>query len=128
MKETAYILQNVSHKCLVIMDELGRGTLCRCGIGLFVLTHSLLTHNHFQHPHSIGTSTHDGLGIAYAVCEELIQIKPIVFFATHFQELAHTLEVYHNVVNMHLETEVNETLIHLFCYLGMLCPRTDSND
>ncbi|KFH69849.1 hypothetical protein MVEG_04653 [Podila verticillata NRRL 6337] len=77
MKETAYILQNVSDKCLVIMDELGRGT-----------------------------STHDGLGIAYAVCEELIQIKPIVFFATHFQELAHTLEVYHNVVNMHLETEL----------------------
>ncbi|KAG0034942.1 MutS protein msh4 [Podila clonocystis] len=67
MKETAYILQNVSDKCLVIMDELGR---------------------------------------AYAVCEELIQIKAIVFFATHFQELAHTLEVYHNVVNMHLETEL----------------------
>ncbi|KAG0359943.1 hypothetical protein BG005_011813 [Podila minutissima] len=77
MKETAYILQNVSDKCLVIMDELGRGT-----------------------------STHDGLGIAYAVCEELIQIKAIVFFATHFQELAHTLEAYHNVVNMHLETEL----------------------
>lgn len=47
------------------------------------------------------------------MCEELIQIKPIVFFATHFQDLAHTLEVYHNVVNMHLETEVNRIQIRL---------------
>ncbi|KAF9420065.1 hypothetical protein BGZ94_009231 [Podila epigama] len=77
MKETAYVLQNVTDKCLVVMDELGRGT-----------------------------STHDGLGIAFAVCEELIRTKAIVYFATHFQELAHTLTVYHNVVNMHLETEL----------------------
>ncbi|KAG0097316.1 MutS protein msh4 [Podila epicladia] len=74
MKETAYILQNVSDKCLVIMDELGR---------------------------------------AYAVCEELIQIKAIVYFATHFQELAHSLEGYHNVINMHLETELAHRLILL---------------
>ncbi|KAG0332982.1 MutS protein msh4, partial [Podila humilis] len=77
MKETAYILQNVTDKCLVVMDELGRGT-----------------------------STHDGLGIAFAVCEELIASKAIVYFATHFQDLPHTLSVYHNVVNMHLETEL----------------------
>jgi len=56
---------------------------------------------------STGTSTHDGLGIAFAVCEELIRTRALVFFATHFQELASSLPAYHNVVNLHLETEVN---------------------
>ncbi|KAF9356455.1 MutS protein msh4 [Mortierella sp. AD094] len=77
MKETAYIVQNVTEKSLVIIDELGRGT-----------------------------STHDGLGIAFAICEELIHARALVFFATHFQELASSLTVYHNVVNLHLETEI----------------------
>ncbi|KAF9575457.1 MutS protein msh4 [Mortierella alpina] len=77
MRETAYILQNVTEKSLVVIDELGRGT-----------------------------STHDGLGIAYAVCEELIRTRAIVFFATHFQELTSSLRVYHNVVNLHLVTEM----------------------
>ena len=54
----------------------------------------------------IGTSTHDGLGIAFAVCEELIHSRAFVFFVTHFQELTSSLTVYHNVVNLHLETEV----------------------
>lgn len=56
---------------------------------------------------NIGTSTHDGLGIAFAVCEELIHIRALVFFATHFQELTSSLPAYHNVVNLHLETEVS---------------------
>ncbi|KAG0202103.1 MutS protein msh4 [Mortierella sp. GBA30] len=77
MKETAYILQNVTEKSLVVIDELGRGT-----------------------------STHDGLGIAYAVCEKLIHTRALVFFATHFQELTSSLPVYPNVVNLHLETEM----------------------
>ncbi|KAF9910598.1 MutS protein msh4 [Linnemannia zychae] len=77
MKETAYIVENATEKSLVIIDELGRGT-----------------------------STHDGLGIAFAVCEELIHSKAVVFFATHFQELTTTLTAYHNVVNLHLETEM----------------------
>ncbi|KAF9359640.1 MutS protein msh4 [Mortierella sp. NVP85] len=77
MKETAYILQNITDKSLVIVDELGRGT-----------------------------STHDGLGIAFAVCEELIHTRAFVLFATHFQDLASSLTVYHNVVNLHLETEI----------------------
>ncbi|KAF9933441.1 MutS protein msh4 [Linnemannia zychae] len=77
MKETAYIVENATEKSLVIIDELGRGT-----------------------------STYDGLGIAFAVCEELIHSRALVFFATHFQELAATLTNYHNVVNLHLETEM----------------------
>ncbi|KAG0295939.1 MutS protein msh4 [Dissophora globulifera] len=76
MKETAYILQDITEKSLVIIDELGRGT-----------------------------STLDGLGIAFTVCEELIHSRAYVFFATHFQELTASLTVYHTVVNLHLETE-----------------------
>ncbi|KAF8941708.1 MutS protein msh4 [Haplosporangium gracile] len=77
MKETAYIVENATEQSLVVIDELGRGT-----------------------------STHDGLGIAFAVCEELIHNRSLVFFATHFQELTTTLTAYHNVVNLHLETEM----------------------
>ncbi|KAH7049847.1 DNA mismatch repair protein Msh4 [Linnemannia elongata] len=77
MKESAYIVENATEKSLVVIDELGRGT-----------------------------STHDGLGIAFAVCEELIHNRSLVFFATHFQELTTTLTAYHNVVNLHLETEL----------------------
>ncbi|CAG8463257.1 4619_t:CDS:10 [Acaulospora morrowiae] len=79
MRETAYILQNVKDESLVIIDELGRGT-----------------------------STHDGLGITYAVCEELLKTKAFVFFATHFHELTISLTVYPNVVNLHLEVEISE--------------------
>ncbi|RIA80970.1 muts domain V-domain-containing protein [Glomus cerebriforme] len=77
MRETAYILQNVTDDSLVIIDELGRGT-----------------------------STHDGLGITYAICEELLKTKAFVFFATHFHELTRSLTIYPNVVNLHLEVEI----------------------
>ncbi|CAI2181420.1 860_t:CDS:10 [Funneliformis geosporum] len=79
MRETAYILQNVTDDSLVIIDELGRGT-----------------------------STHDGLGITYAICEELLKTKAFIFFATHFHELTRSLTVYPKVVNLHLEVEINE--------------------
>ncbi|MEO0142878.1 MAG: DNA mismatch repair protein MutS [candidate division WOR-3 bacterium] len=59
MMETANILNNVSEKSLVILDEVGRGT-----------------------------STYDGLAIAWAVVEELHNgKKPRALFATHFHEL-----------------------------------------
>ncbi|KAJ3299721.1 MutS protein msh4 [Borealophlyctis nickersoniae] len=74
MRETAFILQNMSDTSLIIIDELGRGT-----------------------------STSDGLGITYAVCEEFVRRKAFVFLATHFQELTVVLDAYPNVVNLHLE-------------------------
>ncbi|MEO0128614.1 MAG: DNA mismatch repair protein MutS [candidate division WOR-3 bacterium] len=59
MMETANILNNVSEKSLVILDEVGRGT-----------------------------STYDGLALAWAVVEELHNNKkPRSLFATHFHEL-----------------------------------------
>jgi DNA mismatch repair protein MutS len=60
MNETAYILRTATEKSLVIMDEVGRGT-----------------------------GTNDGLSIAWAVCEELLDfIKCRTLFATHYHELA----------------------------------------
>ncbi|GAA5958826.1 hypothetical protein JCM8115_000366 [Rhodotorula mucilaginosa] len=65
--------------CLVIVDELGRGT-----------------------------SPDEGLGIAHAIAEEIIKTKALCFFATHFKELSITLPSrYPNVVPLHLETEID---------------------
>ncbi|KAG1463735.1 hypothetical protein G6F46_001738 [Rhizopus delemar] len=77
MRETAYLLQNVTDSSLVMMDE-----LCR------------------------STSPTDALGIAAAVCEELIQTKAFCFFATHFHELTRTLVIYPNVVNLQFKVDV----------------------
>ncbi|RHZ86046.1 hypothetical protein Glove_55g65 [Diversispora epigaea] len=87
MRETSYILQNITNKSLVIIDELGRGT-----------------------------STHDGLGITYAICEELLKTKAFVFFATHFHELTRYLTVCPNVVNLHLEVEIENQSTMKYLY------------
>ncbi|GAA6048610.1 hypothetical protein JCM3770_002054 [Rhodotorula araucariae] len=68
-------------QCLVLVDELGRGT-----------------------------SPEEGVGIAHAVAEEIIKSKAFCFFATHFKELALTLPSRHpNVVALHLEAEIDES-------------------
>ncbi|MCL2440297.1 MAG: DNA mismatch repair protein MutS [Treponema sp.] len=60
MNETAFILNTATKKSLVIMDEVGRGT-----------------------------GTNDGLSIAWAVSEELLnRVKCRTLFATHFHELS----------------------------------------
>ncbi|MDR1307559.1 MAG: DNA mismatch repair protein MutS [Treponema sp.] len=60
MNETAHILHTATEKSLVIMDEVGRGT-----------------------------GTTDGLAIAWAVCEDLLErIQCRTLFATHFHELS----------------------------------------
>lgn len=76
MRDMAFILRNINDKSLAIIDELGRGT-----------------------------STRDGLAIAIAMAEALVQSNALVFFATHFAELAQVLQDRPGVLNLHLETE-----------------------
>jgi DNA mismatch repair protein MutS len=71
MAETATILHQATDRSLVILDEIGRGT-----------------------------STYDGLSIAWSVAEDLVdRIKCRALFATHFHELCDLAEVRAQVVN-----------------------------
>jgi DNA mismatch repair protein MutS len=73
MNETAYILNTATERSLVIMDEVGRGT-----------------------------GTKDGLSIAWAVCEDLLdRIKCRTLFATHYHELS--LIVHPRLANRSME-------------------------
>ncbi|TLD18073.1 hypothetical protein PspLS_10539 [Pyricularia sp. CBS 133598] len=78
MREMAFILRNIDNRSLAIIDELGRGT-----------------------------STRDGLAIAIAISEALIESGAQVLFATHFHELATVLNDRPHVVNQHLQAETN---------------------
>ncbi|KEY69270.1 hypothetical protein S7711_01721 [Stachybotrys chartarum IBT 7711] len=80
MREMAFILRNVDDKSMAIIDELGRGT-----------------------------STRDGLAIAIAMAEALIQSQASVWFATHFVELAKVLSDRPGVLNLHLAATTSTT-------------------
>lgn len=80
MREMAFILRNIDDKSLAIIDELGRGT-----------------------------STRDGLAIAIAMSEALIQSRASVWFATHFVELARVLADRPGVLNLHLAARNSTT-------------------
>jgi DNA mismatch repair protein MutS len=75
MTETANILHNATPRSLVLMDEIGRGT-----------------------------STFDGLSLAWATAEYLAQnIGALTLFATHYFELTTLPETFSNVNNVHLD-------------------------
>ena len=86
MTETANILHNATANSLVLLDEIGRGT-----------------------------STFDGLALAWAVADHLsTQIKSLTLFATHYFELTVLPEQRPNVANVHLSaTEHNNKIIFL---------------
>ncbi len=88
MNETANILNNATENSLVILDEIGRGT-----------------------------STFDGLAIAWAVAEDLVNknnkgVKTL--FATHYHELTELALTRNRVKNFHIGVrEWNDTIIFL---------------
>jgi len=85
MVETANILNNATEKSLVILDEIGRGT-----------------------------STFDGMALAWAVAERIVQMKTRALFATHFHQLTDMSKQYHGVKNVHtLAKESGDTIVFL---------------
>ena len=85
MIETANILNNATERSLVILDEIGRGT-----------------------------STFDGMALAWAVAERIVQMKTRALFATHFHQLTDMANIYHGVKNVHtLARETGDTIIFL---------------
>jgi DNA mismatch repair protein MutS len=76
MQETANILHSATSRSLVILDEIGRGT-----------------------------STFDGLSLAWAVAEHLAsnpRARPKTIFATHYHELTDLADGLPGVVNFHV--------------------------
>jgi DNA mismatch repair protein MutS len=76
MQETANILHTATSRSLIVLDEIGRGT-----------------------------STFDGLSIAWAVAEHLAghpEVRPKTLFATHYHELTDLADNWPGVVNAHV--------------------------
>lgn len=85
MTETANILHNATARSLVLMDEVGRGT-----------------------------STFDGLSLAWACAEELARIGARTLFATHYFELTSLADELAGVTNVHLSaSEYGDQLIFM---------------
>ncbi|KAJ5584718.1 uncharacterized protein N7459_004518 [Penicillium hispanicum] len=77
MREMAFILRNIQPRGMVLVDELGRGT-----------------------------STTDGLAIAVALAEALLASGALVWFATHFHDLARILSERAGVINLHMAADI----------------------
>lgn len=86
MTETANILHNATEHSLVLLDEIGRGT-----------------------------STFDGLALAYAVARALLEKnRSYTLFATHYFELTRLVDEFKQVANVHLEAvEHRDSIVFL---------------
>lgn len=79
MAETASILNNLSDRSLVLMDEIGRGT-----------------------------STYDGVSIAWSITEHLhsgTEFKPKTLFATHYHELNQLSDTFQRIKNYNVSVK-----------------------
>ena len=88
MKETAEILEKADNKSFILLDELGRGT-----------------------------ATFDGMSLAQAIIEFLaLEKKPLLFSATHYQELTRLAEKNSSICNASMKIREANGEIH-FLYL-----------
>ncbi len=81
MNEAANILNNISERSLILLDEIGRGT-----------------------------STYDGVSIAWAIAEYLHQhpTQPKTLFATHYHELNEMTINFERIKNFHVSIQENK--------------------
>lgn len=87
MNETAQILNNLTPKSLILLDEIGRGT-----------------------------STYDGISIAWSIAEFLHQskFKPKTLFATHYHELNEMAKSFKRIKNYNVSIkETKDTILFL---------------
>jgi len=87
MNETASIINNISPRSLILLDEIGRGT-----------------------------STYDGISIAWSIAEHLHHSphQPKTLFATHYHELNELEEKFFRIKNYHITNkEVGNKIIFL---------------
>lgn len=88
MNETASILNNISNRSLILLDEIGRGT-----------------------------STYDGVSIAWSIAEFLHEHKSYrakVLFATHYHELNNMEKQFSRIKNYHVSVkEINNKILFL---------------
>ncbi len=87
MNESASILNNLQGNCLVLLDEIGRGT-----------------------------STYDGVSIAWSITSFLHEhpTRPLTLFATHYHELNEMTESHERIVNYNVSVkEVGKEIVFL---------------
>lgn len=87
MNETASIMNNISERSLILLDEIGRGT-----------------------------STYDGISIAWSIAEYLHEspLRPKTLFATHYHELNELSSKFERIRNFHVATkEIGQKVIFL---------------
>jgi DNA mismatch repair protein MutS len=87
MNETASILNNLSDRSLILLDEIGRGT-----------------------------STYDGISIAWAIAEFLHEhpAQPKTLFATHYHELNEMQDIFNRIQNYNVSVkELKDTVLFI---------------
>lgn len=87
MNETASILNNLSNRSLILLDEIGRGT-----------------------------STYDGISIAWAIAEYIHEhpTKSKTLFATHYHELNEMSAIFERIKNFNVSVkEIKDTIIFI---------------
>jgi DNA mismatch repair protein MutS len=93
MNETALIMNNISDRSLILLDEIGRGT-----------------------------STYDGISIAWSIVEYLHdngRARPKTLFATHYHEMNELAETLERIRNYHVSTR---EMGHKVIFLRKLTP------